>query len=132
MMELLRILLTEIPCASPARQREQTATGVVARPYREDSPLRVKSADAGRFGSGKADNQREIAVGWRKGRRAAKGALALSGHSERQHLAQSGRSYANGISRSITNELKTTQFPTGKEIAKNLVSLSAAGREFAE
>jgi hypothetical protein len=35
-MELLRILLVEIPRASPARQREQTATGAVARPYRED------------------------------------------------------------------------------------------------
>jgi hypothetical protein len=32
--------------------------------------------------------------------------------------AQSGRSYANGISWSITSELKTIQFPTGKEIAK--------------
>jgi len=51
-MELLRILPTEIPRASPARQREQTATGAVAHPYREDSPLRVKSADGGRSGFG--------------------------------------------------------------------------------
>jgi hypothetical protein len=41
MMGLLRILLTEIPRASPARQREQTATRAAARPYREDSPLWV-------------------------------------------------------------------------------------------
>jgi hypothetical protein len=76
MMGLLRILLTEIPRASPARQREQTATGAVTRPYREDSPLPVKSADGGRSGFGKADNQREIAVGLRNGRPARLRALS--------------------------------------------------------
>jgi len=43
-------------------------------------------------------------------------------------LAQSGRSYANGISWSITNEEKTIQFPTGKEIAKTLSAQARAGR----
>jgi hypothetical protein len=42
---------------------------------------------------------------------------------------QSGRSYANRISWSITSELKTIQFPTGKEIAKTLsVCQARAGR----
>jgi hypothetical protein len=42
--------------------------------------------------------------------------------------AQSGRSYANGISWPITNEEKTIQFPTGKEIAKTLSAQARAGR----
>jgi hypothetical protein len=37
---------------------------------------------------------------------------------EQPLLAQSGRSYANEISWSITNEQEAIQFPTGKEIAK--------------
>src|SRR6476659_2917669 len=41
MMGLLRILLTEIPRASPARQREQTATRAAARHYQEYSPFWV-------------------------------------------------------------------------------------------
>jgi hypothetical protein len=57
MMELLRILLTEIPRASPARQREQTAK----------ARLRALIGKTVRgSGFGKADNQREIAVGLRK------------------------------------------------------------------
>jgi hypothetical protein len=43
MMGLLRILLTEIPRASPARQREQAATRAAARPYREDSLLWIRT-----------------------------------------------------------------------------------------
>jgi hypothetical protein len=46
---------------------------------------------------------------------------------ERPVLAQSGRSYANGISWS--DEKKIIQFPTGKEIAKPCQSAQArAGR----
>jgi hypothetical protein len=48
--------------------------------------------------------------------------------SERLLLAQSGRSYANGISWSITNEQKTIQFPTGKEIVKPCQFAQARGQ----
>jgi hypothetical protein len=47
-------------------------------------------------------------------------------------LAQGGRSYANEISWSITNEWNTIQFPTGKEIAKTLSVCSGAGRALAK
>jgi hypothetical protein len=43
-------------------------------------------------------------------------------------MAQSGRSYANGISWSITHEQKTIQFPTGKEIVKPCQFAQARGQ----
>src|SRR5882757_476057 len=51
---------------------------------------------------------------------------------DRLLLAQSGRSYANGISWSITNEWNIIQFPAGKEIAKTLSVCSGAGRALAK
>src|SRR3979409_29529 len=85
MMGLVRILLTEIPCTSPARQPDQPTTGTIARPLSgrqsgSKAPMAEGPGLAKWTTNGKSQSDRE------RDDRAAEGGLALRGHPERQPL----------------------------------------------